>query len=395
MKIQKLKEKFEEIFNEKVEGTFFSPGRVNLIGEHIDYNGGEVFPCALTFGTYGLVSKREDKKFRVYSINFEKIGVIEFDLSKIEYKKEDDWANYIKGMIDRFEKNGYKIDKGLNILFYGNIPNGAGLSSSASIEVLMGVILKEEYNLDISMIEIVKIAQEAENKFIGVNCGIMDQFAVGMGKKNKAILLDCESLEYDYAPFELGDISIVLVNTNKRRGLGDSKYNERRAACEKALKELREEGVKITNLCELTPDEYERCKQFIKTKESLKRVEHVVNENERVKKAVEALNRNDIKEFGKLMIDSHNSLRDLYEVTGKELDTLVEESLKCEGVIGARMTGAGFGGCIVSLVKNDKIDSYIENVKREYKNKVGLEAEFYIATPGEGARKLGDENENI
>lgn len=395
MKIQKLKEKFEEIFNEKVEGTFFSPGRVNLIGEHIDYNGGKVFPCALTFGTYGLVSKREDKKFRVYSINFEKIGVIEFDLSKIEYKKEDDWANYIKGMIDRFEKNGYKIDKGLNILFYGNIPNGAGLSSSASIEVLMGVILKEEYNLDISMIEIVKIAQEAENKFIGVNCGIMDQFAVGMGKKNKAILLDCESLEYDYAPFELGDISIVLVNTNKRRGLGDSKYNERRASCEKALKELREEGVKITNLCELTPDEYERCKQFIKTKESLKRVEHVVSENERVKKAVEALNRNDIKEFGKLMIDSHNSLRDLYEVTGKELDTLVEESLKCEGVIGARMTGAGFGGCIVSLVKNDKIDSYIENVKREYKNKVGLEAEFYIATPGEGARKLGDENENI
>lgn len=395
MKIQKLKEKFEEIFNEKVEGTFFSPGRVNLIGEHIDYNGGKVFPCALTFGTYGLVSKREDKKFRVYSINFEKIGVIEFDLSKIEYKKEDDWANYIKGMIDRFEKNGYKIDKGLNILFYGNIPNGAGLSSSASIEVLMGVILKEEYNLDISMIEIVKIAQEAENKFIGVNCGIMDQFAVGMGKKNKAILLDCESLEYDYAPFELGDISIVLVNTNKRRGLGDSKYNERRASCEKALKELREEGVKITNLCELTPDEYERCKQFIKTKESLKRVEHVVNENERVKKAVEALNRNDIKEFGKLMIDSHNSLRDLYEVTGKELDTLVEESLKCEGVIGARMTGAGFGGCIVSLVKNDKIDSYIENVKREYKNKVGLEAEFYIATPGDGARKLGDENENI
>lgn len=382
-----FKKEFGE--NENIK-KYFAPGRVNLIGEHIDYNGGKVFPCALDFGTYGIVGKRKDKKCRMYSLNFENIGIREFSLENIKNVPEDDWVNYPKGVIKIFQDKGYEIKQGLDIVFFGNIPNGAGLSSSASIEVLMGTILKEEFNLDISMVEIVKMSQKAENEFIGVNCGIMDQFAIGMGKEDHAILLDCNSLEYNYAPFKLNNISIVIANTNKRRGLGESKYNERRTSCEEALKNLQENGVKINSLCEMTMEKYLEVEKYIKSLEGRQRVKHAVSENERVLKAMESLKENNIEDFGKLMNSSHKSLKEDYEVTGLELDTLVEAAWEEKGTIGARMTGAGFGGCTVNLVEDACVDRFIKNVGEKYKNKTGLEATFYIGKPGAGARKLED-----
>lgn len=376
-------------YKDKLE-IFFAPGRVNLIGEHIDYNGGKVFPCALDFGTYALVKKREDKIFRMYSLNFEDIGVIEFSLDKLLNESKDDWANYPKGVIKTFIDENLKITHGIDIVFYGNIPNGAGLSSSASIEVLTGTILKELFNLDITMIDIVKLSQKAENQFIGVNCGIMDQFSIGMGKKDNAILLDCDSLEYSYAPFILENMSIIIANTNKRRGLGESKYNERRASCESALKELQNSGIKINSLCEMTTEEFENIKDKIGCLEKISRVKHAVYENGRVLQAMEALKIGDINKFGKLMNESHKSLKEDYEVTGVELDTLVEAAWSQEGTIGARMTGAGFGGCTVNIVKDEYVNNFIKNVGQIYKEKTNLNATFYIAKPGDGAKKLGE-----
>ncbi|MGL4651961.1 galactokinase [Cetobacterium sp.] len=391
--IKNLVENFKKEF-EKAETTncevFFAPGRVNLIGEHIDYNGGKVFPCALDFGTYAVLTKREDKQFRMYSENFKDLGIIEFSLDSLVYDKKDDWANYPKGIVKTFLDAGYKIDSGFDVLYYGNIPNGAGLSSSASIEVLTTVILKSLFNLDIDMVEMVKLSQKTENEFIGVNCGIMDQFSIGMGKKDHAILLDCNTLEYSYAPFMLKDASIVIGNSNKRRGLGESKYNERRASCDTALEDLKAAGVEINSLCDMDIELFESVKHHIKSEEAVPRVRHAVTENVRVLKAMEALNAGDIDAFGKLMIESHNSLRDDYEVTGFELDSLVEAALEEEGTIGSRMTGAGFGGCTVSLVKNEAIEDFIAHVGKKYFEKTGLEAAFYIGIPGDGARKLGD-----
>ena len=385
--IKKFKKEFKD---ESGLEFYFAPGRVNLIGEHIDYNGGNVFPCALDFGTYAAVKKREDKIFRMYSINFEDVGTIEFNLEKLVNDPKDDWANYPKGIIKMFIESGYNIDSGADIVFYGNIPNGAGLSSSASIEVLMSVILKNLFDLNIDMIEMVKLSQKAENNFIGVNCGIMDQFAIGMGKENNAVLLNCETLEYSYAPFILENASIVIANTNKRRGLGDSKYNERRAACELALNDIQKAGIQIKSLCDLNLEEFEEIKKYISSEEGIIRVRHAISENERVKNALIKLKKGDISGFGKLMNESHISLRDDYEVTGLELDSLVEAAWEEEGTIGSRMTGAGFGGCTVSLVKDDMVDSFIKNVGKKYKNKTGLEATFYIANPGDGAKKLGE-----
>lgn len=380
---------FEKQFgNSREIRRYFSPGRVNLIGEHTDYNGGFVFPCALNFGTYAVVKKREDKIFRMYSKNFEDLGIIEFSLDDLTYKKEDDWANYPKGVVKTFIDNNIKISNGFDVLFFGNIPNGAGLSSSASLEVLVAVILKDLFSLDIDMIEMVKYCQIAENKFIGVNSGIMDQFAVGMGKKDNAILLDCSTLDYTYVPVKLNGVSIVIANTNKKRGLADSKYNERRASCEAAVGELNKNGVKIKYLGELTVAEFEKVKYFIKDEESLKRANHAVRENERAKEAVNILKNGDIVGFGKLMNDSHISLRDDYEVTGFELDSLVEAAWNEEGTIGSRMTGAGFGGCTVSIVKNKNIDSFIKNVGEKYKEKTGLMASFYVANIGDGANRI-------
>ena len=387
--IVKLTEHFKEIFkqDDNIE-SFFSPGRVNLIGEHTDYNGGFVFPCALDFGTYAIVRQREDKNFRMYSENFEDLGIIEFNLDNLVYDKKDDWANYPKGVIKTFLDKEFKIPNGFDVLFFGNIPNGAGLSSSASIEVLTAVILKSLFNLDIDMVKMVKYCQIAENKFIGVNSGIMDQFAVGMGKKDNAILLDCNTLNFTYVPVKLKDMSIVIANTNKKRGLADSKYNERRSSCEEAVAVLNKNGVNIKYLGELTVEEFNKVKHFIKDEEQLKRATHAVTENERAKVAVEFLKKDDIKTFGELMNKSHISLRDDYEVTGLELDSLVEAAWEEVGTVGARMTGAGFGGCTVSIVKNSEVDNFIKNVGKKYKEKTGLEASFYIANIGDGARKL-------
>ena len=385
--INNFKDMFKRVYSEVAEKVFFAPGRVNLIGEHTDYNGGNVFPCALTFGTYAVTRKRNDKKIRFYSENFETLGIIEVNIDEIEYNKEHDWANYPKGVIWAFENSGMKIDSGFDILYYGNIPNGAGLSSSASIEVVTGVVLKDLYNLTIDMVDIVKCSKVAENQFIGVNCGIMDQFVIGMGKKNSAILLDTNTLKYQYANMELDGASIVIANTNKRRGLADSKYNERRTECETALKDLQSK-LEINSLCELNEEEFEENRYLIKDEVCAKRAKHAINENQRTLKAVKALENSDIELFGKLMNESHVSLRDDYEVTGIELDTLVEIAWKEAGVIGSRMTGAGFGGCTVSIVKDEFVDNFIKNVGTEYKSKIGYEAAFYVAQIGEGARRI-------
>lgn len=377
----------------KYEGevkVFFSPGRVNLIGEHTDYNGGFVFPCALDFGTYAVAVKRNDNIFRMYSKNFENLGIIEFSLDRLINEPQDDWANYPKGVIKTFLEAGFDINSGFDVLFYGNIPNGAGLSSSASIELATSVILKDLFNLDVDMVSMVKLSQKAENKFIGVNCGIMDQFAIGMGKKDNAILLDCNTLNYQYAPVVLNGASIVIANTNKKRGLADSKYNERRGSCEAAVKVLNENGINIKYLGELSVERFNEIKHLITDEEQLKRATHAVTENERTKVAVEKLNAGDIEAFGQLMNQSHISLRDDYEVTGFELDSLVEAAWEAEGVIGARMTGAGFGGCTVSIVKDEYIESFKKSVGEKYTAKTGLVADFYVAKIGDGSRKLGD-----
>lgn len=385
--LEKLYDKFKELFGYEAESKFFSPGRVNLIGEHTDYNGGHVFPCAIHRGTYALVKKRDDKKFRMYSENFENLGIIEFLLDNLVNEKKHKWVNYPKGVVKMFIEAGYKIDSGFDVLFYGNIPNGSGLSSSASIEIVTSIILKDLYHLDIDMVKMVKLSQKAENQFIGVNSGIMDQFAVGMGKKDNAILLDCNTLKYSYAPVILKDEVLVIGNTNKKRGLADSKYNERRAECEEALKDLQKE-LDIQSLGELSVEEFNKSEKLIKNEINRKRAKHAVYENQRTIKAQKELMEGNLKEFGRLMNESHVSLRDDYEVTGIELDTMVEIAWNQEGVIGSRMTGAGFGGCTISIVKKDAVDKFIENVGKEYKEKVGLDADFYVVNISDGAKKL-------
>ena len=385
---QELLKKFEEVFGDsKGAGVYFAPGRVNLIGEHTDYNGGHVFPCALTIGTYAVARLRDDDKLCLFSMNFEDDGVGESRLADIETKKDGDLRNYPKGIVWAFGKKGYKVDKGLDILYFGNIPNGSGLSSSASIEVLTGFILKELFGFDVTNQDLALIGQFSENQYNGVNCGIMDQFAIAMGKKDCAIFLDTADLSYEYAPIVLKGAKIVILNTNKKRGLGDSKYNERRSECEAALAALQTK-LSIKSLGELTEEEFEANKELIGDPVKIKRAKHAVYENQRTIKAVKALKDNDLELFGKLMIASHDSLRDDYEVTGIELDTLVAEALKQQGVIGARMTGAGFGGCAVSIVKEEAVPAFIENVGKAYKEKIGYAADFYVVEIGDGPSVL-------
>ncbi|MDK2801346.1 MAG: galactokinase [Clostridiales bacterium] len=385
--IESLRQDFKQLYGNDNTRVFFAPGRINLIGEHTDYNGGHVFPCAISFGTYAVARKREDDRIRLYSKNFKNLGMVEFTINNLSFIKAHDWANYPKGVLSVFKQNGYNIDSGFDVLFYGNIPNGAGLSSSASIELVTSVMLNELFELNVEMISMVKMSQKAENEFIGVNCGVMDQFAIGMGKEGYAILLDCSTLAYRYSKIDLKDASLVIANTNKRRGLADSKYNERRNECERALSQLQQK-LDIKSLGELTEETFEANKHFITDETDRKRAKHAVYENQRTLKAVDALEKGDIELFGKLMDASHISLRDDYEVTGKELDTLVELAWKQKGTIGARMTGAGFGGCTVSIVKNDYIDAFIENVGRQYAQKVGYEASFYVASIGDGAKEI-------
>lgn len=385
-----LVKKFDEMFpggESRDIRSFFSPGRINLIGEHTDYNGGHVFPCAITYGTYGIAGKREDRLVRMYSINFEDKGIIEFDLDHLDYLAEHNWANYPKGMIRFIQEAGWKLTTGLDVLIYGNIPNGAGLSSSASLEMLTGVIVNELFAFNIERLDLVKLGKKVENEFIGVNSGIMDQFAVGLGKADCGILLDCNTLKYEYAPLQLTGYKIIIMNTNKRRELSDSKYNERRSECEEALVRL-QHGKDIHSLGELTEADFKSLKGLIDDDVLTKRAKHAVYENQRTLKALKALKNGDLKEFGLLMNASHVSLREDYEVTGVELDTLVEAAWKQEGTVGARMTGAGFGGCAIAIVKEEAVDPFILEVGREYYDKIGYKATFYVASIGDGAKEL-------
>lgn len=368
--------------------TYFAPGRVNLIGEHTDYNGGHVFPCALTIGTYAAARLRKDDRIRLYSMNFESLGVFETSLDDLTPSEKAGWTNYPKGVMWAFEKKGYKLTSGLDIVLYGNIPNGSGLSSSASLEVLTGTILKDLFGFDeLSMTEIALIGQYSENNFNGMNCGIMDQFASAMGKKDCAIFLDTSNLNYEYAKIELEDAKIVITNSKVKHSLVGSAYNDRRNECETALKEL-QAVVDIQTLGDLTEEEFEAHKDAIKSEVRQKRAKHAVYENQRTIKAVDALKQNDIEEFGRLMNASHVSLRDDYEVSCEEIDILVDLAWNTPGVIGSRITGGGFGGCTVSIVKNDAVDTFIEKIGAAYKEKVGHDAEFYVVEIGDGAKVL-------
>lgn len=384
----RIYKRFQELYGAGGEiGVYFAPGRVNLIGEHTDYNGGHVFPCALTIGTYGAVRKRNDRKLRFYSMNFEHLPVIESGLDDLKPRRNAGWTNYPKGVMWALEEKGYEIPCGVDLMLYGNIPNGSGLSSSASIEVLTGYMLNDLFDLGISNQELALIGQFSENRFNGVNCGIMDQFAIAMGRRDHAIFLDTADLSYEYAPIRLEGARIVISCSNKKRGLGDSKYNERRAECEKALEEIKRE-IPVDSLGALTEEQFEKVKGAVKDPVRRKRAKHAVYENQRTVKAVEALKTNDLNLFGKLMNESHISLRDDYEVTGKELDTLVESAWKVKGVLGSRMTGAGFGGCTVSIVKDDAVEYFIRQVGRSYKKAMGYKADFYVVEVGDGPVKL-------
>ena len=387
MKIKELKQEFSNIYHQEPTGCYFSPGRINLIGEHTDYNGGHVFPCAISLGIYGAASPRTDERFCFYSANFAAMGVVETDMRQLQFAKEDSWANYAKGMLHFMLEDGAKIDHGLNIYINGNIPDGAGLSSSAALEMLIGILLQDQFQLSFSKLEIVKLGVKTENDFIGVNSGIMDQYAVAMSKKDHAILLDTEKVESELVPLDLKDNFIVIMNTNKKRTLADSKYNERRAECEKGLHFLQEK-LSIQSLGELDNLTFDENSYLLPTENLLKRCRHAVWENERTLNAEKALQKGDLNEFGHLMNASHVSLEYDYEVTGKELDTLVHTAWKQPGVLGARMTGAGFGGCAIALVAKNKVEAFEKNVANIYQEKIGYLPSFYIADTADGTKVL-------
>lgn len=386
---KKLFDMFAELFGDSEGARFyFSPGRVNLIGEHTDYNGGHVFPCALTLGTYGAARKREDNKIHFYSMNLDSFGVVEASLDDLTNKKEYNWANYPLGVVWAFKEKGHTITSGFDMVIWGNIPNGSGLSSSASLEVLTGVILTDLFEIkDLSMTDLALIGQYSENNFNGCNCGIMDQFAVAMGKKDHAIFLDTSDLSYEYAPCVLDGAKIVITNSKVKHSLVDSAYNDRRNECAAALKALQSE-LDIQALGDLTPEEFEAHKSLIKDEIQLQRAKHAVYENQRTIDAVTALKAGDIESFGKLMNQSHISLRDDYDVSCEEIDILVDLAWKIPGVLGSRITGGGFGGCTVSIVKDESIDIFIETIGKTYLEKVGHEAEFYTVDIGDGASRL-------
>lgn len=386
---KKLFDMFAELFgNSEGARFYFSPGRVNLIGEHTDYNGGHVFPCALTLGTYGAARKREDNKIHFYSMNLNSFGVVEASLDDLTNKKEYNWANYPLGVVWAFKEKGHTITSGFDMVIWGNIPNGSGLSSSASLEVLTGVILTDLFEIkDLSMTDLALIGQYSENNFNGCNCGIMDQFAVAMGKKDHAIFLDTSDLSYEYAPCILDGAKIVITNSKVKHSLVDSAYNDRRNECAAALKALQSE-LDIQALGDLTPEEFEAHKSLIKDEIQLQRAKHAVYENQRTIDAVTALKAGDIERFGKLMNQSHISLRDDYDVSCEEIDVLVDLAWKIPGVLGSRITGGGFGGCTVSIVKDESVDTFIETIGKTYLEKVGHEAEFYTVDIGDGASRL-------
>ena len=379
-----IKEEFQKRFQKKPEHIFFSPGRVNLIGEHIDYNGGKVMPCAISLGTYLAISKNTDKVLRFQCLNFPES--VQLHLQNSYTKTGKEWFNYPLGVIDHLLNEGHSIS-GLDMLFYGNLPIAAGLSSSASIEVLTAYALNHLFQLNISRLEIALLSKKVENEFIGVNCGIMDQFAVTFGEKDKAILLNCDTLEYDLLPFETGDYILAIINTNKARSLADSKYNERFAQCGAALKALKKE-IDVNNLCEIDMETFQSHKHLINDPVLEKRALHVISENFRVNEATRVLKENDLKKFGQLMYESHQSLKDLYEVSGIELDTIVDFCKSYDHCIGARMTGAGFGGCAIALVKKERLEDFSKKLSIYYKTKIGYEPTVFASEIGEGVREL-------
>ncbi len=375
-----LPQKFNDLYNKEATYAYFSPGRVNLIGEHIDYNGGLVMPCAITFGTYLLLTPNEDGIFRFRSLNFNDTANI--PLQNGYQKIGDGWSNFPLGIIDHFSKDGHQL-KGLDMLFYGDIPIGAGLSSSASIEMVTAFALNDIFNAGYSLLDLVKIGKAVENNFIGMNCGIMDQFAVAFGEKNKAIVLNCDTLDYEMVNSNLGKYVLVIINTNKSRKLTESKYNERVQECRVALKTLQKE-LDINYLCDIDAFTFKQYKHLITDETVRKRAKHVIEENDRVKLAADALANNNLPEFGRLMYASHNSLRDLYEVSGPELDTIVEYAKTNAGVAGARMTGAGFGGCAIALVKQDEFENFSLELNTYYTDKIGYAPSVYQSLIGNG-----------
>lgn len=387
MEASELNKRFSEVFGVQADQIFFSPGRINLIGEHTDYNGGHVFPAAISLGTYGAARKREDRLLRFFSGNFQEEGVIEVSLDSLEFDQDHGWANYAKGVLHFLEQADHVLDSGMDVYVYGTIPNGAGLSSSASLELLIGVIAKHLYQLQVDRLELVKIGKQTENDFIGVNSGIMDQFAIGMGADQRAIYLDTNSLDYELLPLDLQDNVVVIMNTNKRRELADSKYNERRSECETALAEL-QTVLDIQSLGELDVWDFDAHSYLIQDPNRLKRARHAVFENQRTLQARHALEAGDLETFGRLMNASHVSLEQDYEVTGIELDTLVHTAWAQEGVLGARMTGAGFGGCALALVAKDKVADFTAAVGQRYEEQIGYAPSFYIAQVAGGTRIL-------
>lgn len=388
MNTNELRTTFIDLYDERDEPihVYFAPGRVNLIGEHTDYNGGYVFPCALSFGTYLLARKNGTRAVNFATTNFDHRGEVNLDEPFEKHGKS--WINYPLGVMNELRKLAHEVE-GMDLLYSGDIPNGSGLSSSASIEMVTGTALNDLFGFSMNKWDLVKMGQRAENLFVGVNCGIMDQFASGMGAADHALFLNCETLDFERVPLKLNGVKIVISNTNKRRGLADSKYNERRSQCEAAVKALQQ--VKpIENLSQLTLTEFEEHADKITDEVVRRRARHVITENDRTLKAIDALNSGDLEAFGQLMNQSHDSLRDDYEVTGVELDTLVEEARKVPGTIGSRMTGAGFGGCTVSLVKEDDVEDFIREVGKQYNQRAGIAADFYVAEVGEGARKIGE-----
>jgi galactokinase len=386
--VTELKEKFTELFGGGGEiKAYFAPGRVNLIGEHTDYNGGHVFPCALTIGTYGIIRPRTDRKVRFYSLNFTDLGLVETSLDDLVPNEAAGWTNYPKGVMWTFEKKGYHLPAGADILIYGDIPAGSGLSSSASLEVLTGLMLRDTFGFDISMVDLALIGQYSENNFNGMNCGIMDQFASAMGKQDNAIFLDTNTLKYEYAPVKLPDAKIVITNSNVKHSLVSSAYNDRRRESETALHDL-QKVVDIKTLGDLTEAQFEQYKDAISDPICRKRAKHAVYENQRTIHAVEALKANDIVTFGKLINASHVSLRDDYETSCEETDILAELAWSVPGVLGSRITGGGFGGCTVSIVKNEDVDLFIQTLDAAYTEKTGIKAEFYVVDIGDGAHAL-------
>ncbi len=389
MNRKELIAKFEELFGAGGDiREYFAPGRVNLIGEHTDYNGGHVFPCALTIGTMGVARKREDDKIHFFSANMNSFKTVEVSLSDLSYNEAYNWANYPLGVVWAFAERGKKLDTGFDMVIFGNIPNGSGLSSSASLEVLTGVILRDLFGFDeLSNQDLALIGQFSENNFNGCNCGIMDQYAVAMGKKDQAMFLDTNTLECEYASVKLPDAKIVITNSKVKHSLVDGQYNKRREECAKALEQL-QKVCNIKTLGDLDEATFDANADVITDVECKKRAKHAVYENQRAIKAVAALKKNDLTTFGQLMNQSHISLRDDYKVSCEEIDVLVDLAWEVPGVIGSRITGGGFGGCTVSIVKNESVDSFIEKVGKGYTEKTGVEAEFYVVDIGEGAGRI-------